>query len=44
MTAAIDLPQITISPYVRVIDLRGGGEIWVDGELLYQNGKSVIDY
>ncbi|MDN4185598.1 MAG: aminopeptidase [Dehalococcoides mccartyi] len=27
-----------------VCDLRDGGEIWVDGELLYKNGKFVIDY
>lgn len=26
-----------------VCDLRNGGEIWVDGELLYQNGRFVID-
>lgn len=26
-----------------ICDLRSGGEIWVDGELLYQNGKFVID-
>jgi len=27
-----------------VCDLRDGGEIWVDSELLYKNGKFVIDY
>jgi aminopeptidase len=26
-----------------ICDLRNGGEIWVDDELLYQNGKIVID-
>jgi aminopeptidase len=26
-----------------ICDLRKGGEIWVDGELLYQNGNFVID-
>jgi aminopeptidase len=25
-----------------ICDLRSGGEIWVDGELMYQNGKFVI--
>ena len=27
-----------------VCDLRDGGEIRVDGELLHQNGKFVIDF
>ncbi len=27
-----------------ICDLRDGGEIWVDDELLYQNGKFVIDF
>jgi aminopeptidase len=27
-----------------VCDLRDGGEIWVDGELLYQNGDFVVDF
>jgi len=27
-----------------VCDLRDGGEIWVDDELLYQNGKFVIEF
>jgi aminopeptidase len=27
-----------------ICDLRDGGEIWVDGELLYQNSQFVIDY
>jgi aminopeptidase len=27
-----------------ICDLRQGGEIWVDGELLYQNGKFVLDF
>lgn len=26
-----------------ICDLRDGGEIWVDGELLYKNGKFVLD-
>ncbi len=26
-----------------ICDLRDGGEIWVDGELLYQNGKFVLE-
>ena len=26
-----------------ICDLRNGGEIWVDGELLYQNGKFAIE-
>ncbi len=26
-----------------ICDLRDGGEIWVDDELLYQNGKFIID-
>jgi aminopeptidase len=26
-----------------ICDLREGGEIWVDDELLYQNGDFVID-
>jgi aminopeptidase len=27
-----------------ICDLRNGGEIWVDGDLLYQNGKFTIDF
>ena len=27
-----------------ICDLRDGGEIWVDGELFYQNGKFMIDF
>ena len=27
-----------------ICDLRDGGEIWVDGELLYQNGRFVIEF
>ena len=27
-----------------ICDLRDGGEIWVDDELLYQNGRFVIDF
>jgi len=27
-----------------ICDLRDGGEIWVDDELLYKNGKFVIDF
>jgi aminopeptidase len=27
-----------------VCDLREGGEIRVDGELLHQNGKFVVDF
>ncbi len=27
-----------------ICNLRDGGEIWVDGELLYENGKFVIDF
>ncbi|MEA3377340.1 MAG: aminopeptidase [Chloroflexota bacterium] len=27
-----------------ICDLREGGQIWVDGELLYENGKFVIDF
>jgi len=27
-----------------ICDLRDGGEIWVDDELLYQNGKFVIEF
>jgi len=27
-----------------ICDLRDGGEIWVDSELLYQNGKFVIEF
>ena len=27
-----------------ICDLRKGGEIWVDGELLYQNGKFMIAF
>jgi len=27
-----------------ICDLRDGGEIWVDGELLYRDGKFVVDF
>jgi len=27
-----------------ICDLRDGGEIWVDGDLLYKNGKFAIDF
>ena len=27
-----------------ICDLREGGEIWVDGQLLYENGQFVIDF
>ncbi len=27
-----------------ICDLRDGGEIWVDDELLYQNGKFMIQF
>jgi len=27
-----------------ICDLRHGGEIWVDSQLLYKNGKFVIDF
>jgi aminopeptidase len=27
-----------------ICDLRDGGEIWVDGELLYQNGRFAIEF
>jgi len=27
-----------------ICDLRDGGEIWVDDELLYQNGKFMIGF
>ena len=27
-----------------ICDLRDGGEIWVDGELMYQNGKFVVEF
>ena len=27
-----------------ICDLRDGGEIWVDGELMYQNGKFVVGF
>jgi aminopeptidase len=27
-----------------ICDLRDGGEIWVDDELLYQNGQFVIEF
>ena len=27
-----------------ICDLRNGGEITVDGELFYQNGKFVVDF
>jgi aminopeptidase len=27
-----------------ICDLREGGQIWVDGELLYENGQFVIDF
>jgi hypothetical protein len=25
-----------------ITDMKNGGEIWADGELIYQNGKFVI--